>query len=78
MVPSNRQEKATRHLVCGSCSNWVDFIKSGFEESWAEVQADSFNFECKECAKRKGLEVEVEQLRQLVVALLEKGRGGLC
>ena len=35
-------EKASRHLVCDSCSNRVDFVKSGCEKSWAEAQADSF------------------------------------
>ena len=46
------------------CGNWVDFVKSGCEKSWAEVEADSFSFGCRE------LEVEVERLRQLVVALV--------
>ena len=48
----------------------MDFIKSGCEKSWAEVQADSFSFECRGCAKMKEVEVEMEQLRQLVVALV--------
>ena len=38
--------------------------------SWAEVQADSFSFVCRGCAKMKELEMEMEQLRQLVVALV--------
>ena len=46
---------ATRHLICGSCSNWVDFVKSGCEKSWAEDQADSFSFECWGCTKMKEL-----------------------
>ncbi|KAI0224227.1 hypothetical protein LSAT2_024756 [Lamellibrachia satsuma] len=25
--------KATKHLICGSCSNWVDFFKSGCEKA---------------------------------------------
>ena len=41
MAPCKRQVKATRHLICNSCSYWVDFVKSGCEKSWAEVQADS-------------------------------------
>ena len=57
MAPCKRQLKATRHLICGSCSNWVDFVKSGCEKSWAEVQADSFSFECRGCTKMKELEV---------------------
>ena len=43
-----------------SCSNWVDFVKSGCEKSWAEVQADSFSFECRGCMRMKELEVELE------------------
>ena len=46
------------------------FIKSGCEKYWAEVEADSFSFKCRGCAKRKELEVEMEQLRQLVVSMV--------
>ena len=53
-----------------SCSNWVGFVKSGCEKSWAEVQADRFSFECRGYAKMKGLEVEMERLMQLVLALV--------
>ena len=67
MAPCKRHLKATRHLICSSCSNWVDFVKSGCEKSWAEVQADSFSFECRGCMRMKELEVELEQLRLLVV-----------
>ena len=48
----------------------MDFVKSGCEKSWAEVQADSFSYECRGCAKMKELEVELEQLRLLVVAVV--------
>ncbi|KAI0239739.1 hypothetical protein LSAT2_009543 [Lamellibrachia satsuma] len=58
-----------------SCSNWVDFVKSGCEKSWAEVQADSFSFECRGCAKMKELEVELEELRLLVVAMVGREQG---
>ncbi|KAI0219723.1 hypothetical protein LSAT2_028753 [Lamellibrachia satsuma] len=58
------------------CSNWVDFVKSGCEKSWAEVQADSFSFECRGCAKMKELEVELEELRLLVVAMIGREQGG--
>ncbi|KAI0234924.1 hypothetical protein LSAT2_014685 [Lamellibrachia satsuma] len=53
-----------------SYSNWVDFVKSGCEKSWAEVQADSFSFECRGCTRMKELELELEQLRLLVVAVV--------
>ncbi|KAI0229886.1 hypothetical protein LSAT2_019700 [Lamellibrachia satsuma] len=76
MAPCKRQLKATRHLICGSCSNWVDFVKSGCEKSWAEVQADSFSFECRGCTKMKELEEELEELRLLVVAMVGREQGG--
>ena len=76
MAPCKRQLKVTRHLICGSCSNWVDFVKSGCEKSWAEVQADSFSFECRGCTKMKELEVELEELRLLVVAMVGREQGG--
>ena len=76
MAPCKRQLKTTRHLICGSCSNWVDFVKSGCEKSWAEVQADSFSFECRGCTKMKELEVELEELWLLVVAMVGREQGG--
>ena len=76
MAPRKRQLKATRHLICGSCSNWADFVKSGCENSWAEVQADSFSFECRGCKKMKELEVELEELRLLVEAMVGREQGG--
>ena len=76
MAPCKRQLKATRHLICGSCSNLVDFVKSGCEKSWAEVQADSFSFECRGCTKMNELEVELEELRLLVVAMVGREQGG--
>ena len=51
-------------------------LKSGCEKSWAEVQADSFSFECRGCTKMKELEVELEELRLLVVAMVGREQGG--
>ena len=45
-------------------SNWADFIRFECEKSWAEV------------AKMKELEVELEQLRQLVVAMMGREEVG--
>ena len=70
MAPCKWQLKATRHLICSSCSNWVDFVKSGCEKSWAEVQVDSFSFECRGRTRMKELEVELEQLRLLILAVV--------
>ena len=76
MAPCKRQVKATRHLICNGCSNWVDFVKSGCEKSWAEVQADSFSFECRGCMRMKELEVDLEKLRLLVVAVVGRKQVG--
>ena len=46
------------------------------EKSWVEVQADSFSFECRGCTKMKELEVELEELRLLVVAIVGREQGG--
>ena len=56
--------------------NWVDFVKSGCEKSWAEVQADSFSFECRGYTKMKEQEVELEELRLLVMAMVGREQGG--
>ena len=54
----------------------MDFVKSGCEKSWAEVQVDSFSSECRGCVKMKGLEVEVDRLRQPVLALVGREEVG--
>ena len=51
MAPCKWQVEAVRHLLCGNCSNWPDFVK---------VQADNFSFDCRGCAKTKILDVEME------------------
>ena len=50
----------------------MDFIKSGCEKFWA----DSFSFKCRGCVKMKELEVELEQLRLLVVAVVGREQMG--
>ena len=54
----------------------MDFVKSGCEKSWAEVQAGSFCSGCRVCGKMKELEVELEQLRLLVVAVVGREKVG--
>ena len=76
MATCKRQVKATRHLICSSCSKWVDFVKSGCEKSWADAQADSFSYECRGCTKMKELEVQLEQLRLLVVEMVGREQVG--
>ena len=59
-----------------SFSNWVDSVRAGCEMFFVDVQADRFSFECRGYVKMKGLEVEMEQLRQLVVALVGREEVG--
>ena len=54
----------------------MDFVKSGCEKSWTQVQADSFSFECRGCTRIKELEVELQQLRLLVVAVVGREQVG--
>ena len=49
MAPRKLQVKVKRNLTCSSCDSWIDFAKSGYINSWAEVQADDFHFECRRC-----------------------------
>ena len=51
----------------------MDFVKSGCEKSWAEVQADSFSFECRRRAKMKGLDVDMAAREEVGCA---SGSGG--
>ncbi|KAI0221081.1 putative 4-coumarate--CoA ligase 1 [Lamellibrachia satsuma] len=67
--------KITRQLKMTALVVRQDFVKSGCEKSWAEVQADSFSFECRGCARMKELEVELEELRLLVVAMVGREQG---
>ena len=54
----------------------MDFVKSMCEKPWAEVQVNSFSSECRGCVKMKGLEMEVDRLRQLVLALVGREEVG--
>ena len=51
-------------------------VKSGCEKSWTDVQADSYSVECRGCTRIKELEGELEQLRLLVVAVVEREQVG--
>ena len=57
---------ASRHLVSGNCSNWIQFERSGCGKTWAETRGESFAFTCKGCTEVTALVKEVEGLRQMV------------
>ena len=69
-------ELSRKDIVSKFISLKCPFEHNGCEKSWAEVQADSFSFECRGCTRMKELEVELEQLRLLVVAVVGREQVG--
>ena len=53
MAPSKIRGRpiATRHLVCGTCSSWVEFVSFGCTNSWADMRGGTCVFECKGCRR---------------------------
>ena len=49
----------------------MDFIKSGCENSWAEVQVDSFSFECRGYLEVPQTGQEATSTHKLVVKCLD-------
>ena len=75
MAPKKRKVAVSKHLICCNCSSWVHFVNSGCGKTWAETRGESFVFTCKGCIEVKGLEKEVEGLKQLVEEMMEKVTG---
>ena len=71
MAPSGKRGRpiASRHLVCGTCSSWVDFDSSGCTNSWAEMRGGTCVFTCKGCREVTRLVGEVEDLRQMMESM---------
>ena len=59
---------ASRHLVCGTCSSWLQFDTLGCTIPWAEMK-ESTVFTCKGCTEVARLVGEVEDLRKMVESL---------
>ena len=75
MAPNRRKIVASRHLVCGNCSSWIQFESSGCGKTWAETRGESFAFTFKGCTEVTALVKEVEGLRQMVEDMTEKVAG---
>ena len=75
MAPYRRELVASRYLVCGNCSSWIQFESSGCGNTWAETRGESFAFTCKGCREVTALVKEVEGLRQMVEDMMEKVAG---
>ena len=65
MAPKGRAP-ASRHLVCASCSSWVQFDSSGCTNSWAEMRRGACAFTCMGCREAARLVGEVGYLRQMM------------
>ena len=65
MTPKGRAP-ASRHLVCASCSSWVQFDSSGCTNSWAEMRRGACAFTCKGCREVARLVGEVGEIRQMM------------
>ena len=59
---------ASRHLVCGTCSSWLQFDTLGCTIPWAEMKGSTV-FTCKGCTEVARLVGEVEDLRKMVESL---------
>ena len=71
MAPGNgrRRQVASRHLVCASCSSWIQFDSSGCDTAWAETREGSFTFACKGCKRVEFLVRELAELREMLVGM---------
>ena len=59
---------ASRHLVCGTCSSWLQFDTLGCTIPWAEMKGSTV-FKCKGCTEVARLVGGVEDLRKMVESL---------
>ena len=65
-----RRGVASRHLVCASCSSWIQFDSSGCDTAWAETRGGgSFTFTCKGCKRVEFLVRERAELREMLVGM---------
>ena len=62
---------ASRHLVCASCSSWIQFDSSGWDTAWAETRGGggSFTFTCKGYKRVEFLGRELTELREMLVGM---------
>ena len=59
---------ASRHLVCGTCSSWLQFDTLGCTIPWAEMKGSTV-FKCNGCTEVARLVGEVEDRRKMVESL---------
>ena len=72
MAPGSgrRRGVASRHLVCASCSSWIQFDSSGCDTAWADTRGGgSFTFTCKGCKRVEFLVRDLAELREMLVGM---------
>ena len=69
MAPGSgrRRGVASIHLVCASCSSWIQFDSSGCDTAWADTRGGGFTFTCKGCKRVEFLIRELAELREMLV-----------
>ena len=70
MTSCKRQVKTTRHLICSSCRNWWTSSSPGVRSPGLRFRRVVLVLSVWGCEEMKELEVELEQLRLLVVAMV--------
>ena len=68
-MAARRKAVASRHLVCGNCSSWIQFDSSGCTIYWAKMRESTSVFTCKGCTEVARLVGEVEDLRKMMESL---------
>ena len=69
MAPTRRRRIASRHLVCKSCSCWVQFDTSICTHSWTEMAGGARVFTRRGCREVARLVGEVEYLRNMMESM---------
>ena len=67
-MASRGKDLARRHLICASCSSWIQFDSSGCTNSWAEMRGEGGGacvFTCKGCTEVTRLVREVDLRRMM-------------
>ena len=84
-MPPKKRPPPSRHLVCASCSSWIQFDSSGCTKSWTEMSRGACAFTCRGCRQAARLVGELSDLRQMMDSLKrmitgqgleEENRGG--
>ena len=68
-MPPKKRPPPSRHLVCASCSSWIQFDSSDCTKSWTDISRGACAFTCKGCRQAARLVGELTYLRQILDSL---------